>query len=120
MKELIRLLIMIFIGYCFLFNLPNIITKIEYNLNKSVKKKNQSLILSSIIILVIILYIVFIQLTIPNRVHYRLILTASSLIFSMIRFTQDDYNSIGKTKLSSIFNSILTVYIVIDMIRIVI
>ena len=120
MNELGRLLVIISAGYCFLFYVPILLEKIEQSLKKSHSHKNQIFILFISTFIVSILYITFIYLTIPKRVHFRLILSASSLIFSMVRFTQDDYNSIGRSILPTIFNSTLSLSIFIDMLKLLI
>lgn len=121
--ELTKTTIIILVGYFFLSKLPCLINLIEIGLNRYYKKPNskiQTFLLVSMISIVAITYILFIYLAIPVKPHYRLILLSASLLFTMIRFMHDDYNSIGKTQLFNILNSALALAIVFEMFKILI
>lgn len=116
-NQLIKTGIILLIGYLFLSTLPKFITSIEIKLNKYFKKEKSRLkkiTLTFLITIIALSYVLLIYLAIPTRGHHRLIFLSGSLIFTMVRFIQDDYNAIGKTQLFNIFNYTLAFFIVIE------
>lgn len=116
-RELIKIAIIVSIGYLFLSTLPKFITSIEMKLNKYFEKpqsRTKGILLSFLVAIIALIYILLVYLAIPLRGHYRLIALSASLLFTMVRFVQDDYNAIGKTQLFNIFNFILACSISIE------